>query len=53
MTSQEGTPQATAVHLLSTCPVDLSWLLALLRTFPRLLCFVLFAGGGGAGGESD
>jgi hypothetical protein len=37
---QEGAPEATAAHLLSTCPGDLSWLLAVLRAFPGLLCFL-------------
>lgn len=45
MNSQEGAAEVTAVHLLSTRPVDLRWLLAALGAFPRLLCFLscLFA----------
>lgn len=43
MNSQEGALEVAAVvHPLSTCSVDLRWLLAVLRAFPRLLCVFLF-----------
>lgn len=43
LNSQEGALEVAAVvHPLSTCPVDLRWLLAVLRAFPRLLCVFVF-----------